>query len=279
MLKLATQDRMGPEWNQLCQTRMDYKHPIELKPKRLVDTIKVDIFAAVTSALCTSPFISIIDKAIFSNASGKEKLVVSLQNGFKQLLTNPVSFAKNPSFLWIWGVYSGTYIVANSTESIFKHRKEDYILPKFITSSVANVSLSLAKDSYFTRAYGNGQARKVPLSSISLYGVRDSSTILASFILPPKVASQLHQKFGLSTKSSTVISQLATPCLMQLGSTPLHLLGMDLYNHKNKSPADRIAFIRKEYWGTVGARMGRIFPAFGIGGLVNSQLRTSFSKQ
>ena len=257
---------------------MEYKHPIDLNAKRpLLDTIKIDVFAAVASAACTSPFISIIDKAIFSNASGKEKLTASLSNGFKMLLTQPVNFAKNPSFLWIWFVYSGTYIVANSTESIFKHQKKDYILPKFIASSVANVSLSLAKDNYFTRAYGNGQARKVPLSSISLYGIRDSSTILASFILPPKVAGQLHNRFGLSSKSSTVISQLATPCLMQLGSTPLHLLGMDLYNHKDKSPSDRIKFIRREYWGTVGARMGRIFPAFGIGGLVNTQLRTSLA--
>jgi hypothetical protein len=57
-----------------------------------------------------------VDKAIVSNASGVEPLVPCLINGIKTFFTNPVYFVKQPSFLLIWGVYGGTYIVANSIE-------------------------------------------------------------------------------------------------------------------------------------------------------------------
>lgn len=67
-----------------------------------------------------APAISIVDKAIVSNASGVEPLLPCLVNGIKTLFTNPVYFIKQPSFLLIWGVYGGTYIVANSVEVTFR---------------------------------------------------------------------------------------------------------------------------------------------------------------
>lgn len=66
--------------------------------------------------LVLAPAISIVDKAIVSNASGVEPLVPCLLNGIKTLFTNPVYFIKQPSFLLIWGVYGGTYVIANSIE-------------------------------------------------------------------------------------------------------------------------------------------------------------------
>jgi hypothetical protein len=63
-----------------------------------------------------APAISIVDKAIVSNASGVEALVPCLINGVKTFFTQPLYFVKQPSFLLIWGVYGGTYTVANSIE-------------------------------------------------------------------------------------------------------------------------------------------------------------------
>jgi hypothetical protein len=129
----------------------------------------IDAIAAIASAALTSPFITIIDKAIFSNASGKEPLLSSAISSFKSLLRNPITFVRNPSFLWIWGVYSGTYIIANATETICKWNDTDYLFPKFITSSMANIGLSLCKDRYFTRVYGTGAERPVPMRSYLWY--------------------------------------------------------------------------------------------------------------
>ena len=75
----------------------------------------VESNAAIISAMCVAPIVSIVDKAIVSNASGLEPLVPCLIKGFKSFFTNPLKFLRQPSFLLIWGVYSGTYIVANCT--------------------------------------------------------------------------------------------------------------------------------------------------------------------
>jgi hypothetical protein len=53
--------------------------------------------------------------------------------------------------------------------------------------------------------------------------------------------------------------------------TDLH--GLDLYNREAASTQERISFVKREYAKTAVARMARIFPAFGIGGVVNKYIR------
>ena len=61
---------------------------------------------------------------------------------------------------------------------------------------------------------------------------------------------------------------------MQLLSTPLHLHGLDLYNRNTAlSVNEKIAFVKREYLKTSLARMARILPAFGIGGVLNKKVR------
>lgn len=49
---------------------------------------------------------------------------------------------------------------------------------------------------------------------------------------------------------------------------------MDLYNRPGRvGLKERVGFIGKEYVKTSLARVGRIFPAYGIGGVVNTWLR------
>jgi hypothetical protein len=97
-------------------------------------------------------------------------------------------------------------------------------------------------------------------------------TIFASFNLPSIVSEQL-MNVGVSKSYAETGSQLIAPCAIQALSSPLHLLGMDLYNNPNSAAKDRIKFVRNEYTATTLARMGRIFPAFGVGGVANKWLR------
>lgn len=133
------------------------------------------------------------------------------------------------------------------------------------------MTLSVLKDLYFTRAFGKQGAvvGPVPPASYLLYTTRDSMTIFASFNLPPMVSSVLSSQFGISKLYADVSAQLISPCAIQALSTPLHLLGMDLYNQPVSTTATRVSFIQREYLATTAARMGRIFPAFGIGGVAN----------
>ena len=201
-----------------------------------------------------------------------KKLGSAIIDGFRTLIKRPMHFVKQPSFYIVWGVYSGTYMMANCIQAICDHDHISWFYPKFIGSSIANLTLSILKDLYLTRNYGKGAARKVPFRSYALYTSRDSMTIFASFNLPSIVSENLIQ-MGISKGFAETGSQLVAPCVIQAFSSPLHLLGMDCYNNSKSSFQNRMQFIRKEYVGTTLARMGRIFPAFGIGGVTNKWMR------
>jgi hypothetical protein len=214
-----------------------------------------------------------VDKAIVSNASGLKPLIPSLMESIKTFFTRPIYFFKQPSFLFIWGVYGGTYIVANSIEAICERTKRSSFYPKFIGSSMANVTLSVLKDRAFARMFGTGDPRPMPVSSMGLFAMRDSMTILASFSLPGLISTELQNKFSVEKFTADTSAQLLTPCSMQILSTPLHLFGLDLYNRPGMTGAERISFIKAKYLETTLARIARIFPAFGIGGVVNKYVR------
>ena len=196
-----------------------------------------------------------------------------LINGVKSLIFNPIHFLKQPSFLFIWGVYSGTYIVANSIEAICERNGQSSFYPKFVGSSIANVTLSVLKDKAFARMFGKGDPKPMKFTSMGIFATRDSMTILASFSLPGLISAKMQKDANFSATSADNIAQLITPVSMQILSTPLHLLGLDIYNRPVATNPERVSFIQQEYLKTAMARMARIFPAFGIGGVVNKDIR------
>jgi hypothetical protein len=235
--------------------------------------MQVEALSGIVSALTVAPAVSIVDKAIVSNASGRQALVPSLFDGVRTLFTRPVFFLRQPSFLLIWGVYSGTYIAANTIDATCERAEQSAVVPKFIGSSATNVTLSMAKDVAFVRLFGTGVPRPVPALSYGLFAIRDTGTVLASFTLPDTVSKGMQENMGTSKAFSDTSAQLFTPCAMQMISSPLHLLGLDLYNRPEASSAERTSFIRQEYLKTSLARIARIFPAFGVGGVVNKRIR------
>lgn len=240
--------------------------------------LSVEWVAAALSAFTVAPAISIVDRAIVSNASGKEKLMSCLINGFKTFISKPVHFLRQPAFLMIWGVYSGTYIVANSVESICERSKRSPIVPKFIGSSATNITLSVLKDKAYARMFGVGDPKPFPAISLALFATRDIMTILASFTLPSIVGKAVDKQFHFGKQTSDNLAQLTVPCMMQFLSSPLHLYGLDKYNRPNRpglTSSDRISRIKQEYLKTSLARVARILPAFGVGGVVNKYIRKS----
>ncbi len=123
--------------------------------------------------------------------------------------------------------------------------------------------------------------KPLSLATYGCYTTRDTMTVFASFTLPPLVARRLEADAGLSAKSATTLAQLVTPCAIQLLSSPIHLWGMDMYNRpaatltaaSTRVIPTRLAFVAREYVRTTAARIGRIFPAYGIGGVINTRLR------
>ncbi len=146
------------------------------------------------------------------------------------------------------------------------------------------MSLCVYKDSHFARMFSTAittttkKSGTIPKLSYLLFSLRDSLTIFASFNLPPLIAPHLSHLPLLSTASPSARSnsaQFLAPALMQLLSTPLHLLGLDLFNRKGtRGVWDRMVRVRRDWAVSALARMGRIVPAFGVGGVVNAAVRT-----
>lgn len=206
----------------------------------------------------------------------------SIKASVTQLLFRPHRFLSSRAFLIILCVYGGTYTSANTVDtfkSTTKNRAASATtsgVAKFSATSATNLSLSLVKDSQFTKMFGTVSARPIPPASYALFMTRDALTIFASFNLPSVVAPRLPISDDFAEKYMTRASaaQFLIPAAMQTVSTPLHLMGLDLYNRNGGTTLrERLSKVGADWGKSTLARMARIVPAFGIGGVVNNNLR------
>ncbi|KAJ3110317.1 hypothetical protein HDU96_006723 [Phlyctochytrium bullatum] len=264
--------------------------------RKLAGVLLSDTVSGFLTAACVSPAVAIIDRSIIASVSGKTPLLVGLKDGFQTLLLRPWVFAKQPSVLAVFAVYSTTYVTANTVESVCIHNAQDPVLPKFAASSFVNISATIWKDRLLTRWFGNTAPKPLPGGSYFLFGLRDSLTMAASFTLPPILSASLQapEGLGLSKPTADVVAQLTLPVAFQVSlppylsfrhakaiSTPIHLLGLQLYNVPAEQAGGwrgRLQSVAVSYPSATLARMGRILPAFGIGGVVNRSSRQYFSE-
>ncbi|KAI9318453.1 hypothetical protein BX666DRAFT_1928082 [Dichotomocladium elegans] len=240
----------------------------------------IDLAAAASSSVLVSPFIAVVDRAIIENANGKRPLNHGLIQGFRRVFTRPLEFAGTPQFRLIFGLYFSTYITANIMDTTSEHLGVSAGTAswyKFVTTTVVNMGVCIYKDAAFTRMFGVTAVRSLPKLSYILFAARDSLTIAASFTAPSYIAGWLENNHAIEPNKANVSAQLASPALVQFVSTPFHLLGLDLYNRPTVTAADRMGFLRAEYLKSSVARVGKIGPAFGIGGVGNTYFR-SFRK-
>ncbi|KAF2996699.1 hypothetical protein E8E13_005212 [Curvularia kusanoi] len=269
-----------------------------------------DALAAGAAGALVAPIITIIDKGIIENASGRNPLGESLKKSARELLLKPHRFLTSKPFALIFvrrpflphshrkatskqkltshpqTLYFGTYFTANSIDTISSTRTHTPFssttagTSKFAFTSSSNLALCLYKDNKFTQLFGStGAKRPVPLPTFALFTVRDCLTIFASFNLPPLFAPKLEEKMGEEMKkyvSGISVAQFATPAAIQLVSTPLHLLGLDLYNRPGVAmtgKGGRVETVVGNWAKSAAARICRIVPAFGVGGVVNTKVR------
>lgn len=213
------------------------------------------------------------------NASGRLSLISSISSSLRAVLTRPHTFLASRPFRLISAVYFSTYLTANSIDTISStvaQKPASHTAPsfsKFFATSAVNMSLGLYKDSQFARMFGTSAIkRSIPTASYALFALRDSMTIFASFNLPSVVAPMLSEEVE-KVMGRASAAQIMVPAAVQTLSTPLHLWGLDLYNRPTASLAERVKQVGSTWVGSTAARMGRIIPAFGFGGVVNAKVR------
>lgn len=224
------------------------------------------------------------------NASGANTLSASLRQSAKSFLLRPQSILFSRPTALIFLLYTGTYLTANTLDtasSTVSGRPAATVTSgpgKFAASSAANVGLCMYKDQVFVRMFGppGVTPRPVPLPCYALFTLRDCMTIFASFNVPPLLAPYIDSKLSDEMKkrfSGQTTAQFLAPAAVQLFSTPTHLLGLDLYNRPGTAAVlswrDRFETIRSNWLISSAARICRVVPAFGVGGVVNFKVRNN----
>ena len=254
-----------------------------------------DVLVACTVTLGVAPFLTIIDKAIVQRAAGSHTIVQSSIESIHKITRNPVKFVKSPMFLMMWGVYAATYTTANTLKTIVedveikkKISSKDIVDPRmgktfiFLGTTVVNSATTLMKDQAYAKMFGTmGAAMRVPMISYSLWACRDCMVIGSSFVLPEIVSKRLEDQ-GIEKTKALALSQMACPILTQAVAGPVQLLGLDFANRPMRgftfvqAAKERVFSIGRNFFSIFGARVSRIVPAYGIGGVGNTYLRNKW---
>ncbi|KAI1264091.1 hypothetical protein F5Y18DRAFT_83778 [Xylariaceae sp. FL1019] len=261
--------------------------------KNLPLRLGADLASAASAASMIAPFISIIDRGIMESASGRSTLGDSLKNSFRNLLARPQSMLFSRPVALIFMLYGGTYLTANMLDtatSTVQTKPATHVTSgttKFAASSAANIGLCIYKDQVYVKMFGpSGPPRPVPLPSYALFAARDCLTIFASFNIPPLLGPRISQSLSAEMQKTVrgeTIAQFLAPATVQVFSTPIHLLGLDMYNRPTAAGSvswgARWELIRSKWLTACAARIGRIVPAFGLGGTVNMKVRRNLMER
>lgn len=274
--------------------------------KNLGLRLAADAISAASAAILITPIISIIDRyappprspqpspetnpprplsSIMENASGRHPLLTSLRSSLTTLLRHPQTLLLSRPFALIFLLYGGTYTTANAldtlTSTLHAHPASHVTSgpSKFLASSTANIGLCIYKDQVFARLFGPAGAvpRPVALPTYALFAARDCLTIFASFNVPPVLGPVLARGLGTDGERGRMLAQFAAPAAVQVVSTPVHLWGLDVYNRPSGGEGTgwrgRWEAVRRNWGVSTMARVCRIVPAFGVGGVVNFRMR------
>ncbi|KAL1856793.1 hypothetical protein Plec18167_005202 [Paecilomyces lecythidis] len=262
----------------------------------------VDTASAAAAGALICPLITIIDRAIIEKAAKGFPIRDTITSCLRSMIARPRSFFLSTPFLLIYTLYSSTYLTANVIDTVtstVRDQSFSKVTPgtaKFVSTTSVNMAICVYKDARFAKLFGASPppststgpkpisaptpppVPKIPKISYTLFCLRDSVTIFASFNVPPLIAPSIPDWIAPTPGMKASMAQFACPALMQFVSTPMHLLGLDLYNRQPSGGLgwqERFSRIRRDYISSSFARMGKIVPAYGVGGVVNTHMRAS----
>lgn len=257
--------------------------PLARRPKQALASIPWQVDAglffgcSVVSAVSVVPVVLAVDKAVTQAAAGMP-LGRALKTVVLDMVRRPRTIAL--PFGMVMGVYTLTYGASNLVDVVgerYDLASTTQATMKLLGATGAYTSSSIVKDVAFAKMFSKAVEktaevkRAVPMTTYGTFLFRDALIIGAGFILPAMVAGGLKSS-GMEQQSAEKLAQLATPCAMQVVITPIHLLGLNLYNTPVAPASARMRAVATTYPEATGVRMLRFFWAYGVGGLVNRAL-------
>lgn len=209
-------------------------------------------------------------------------------------ILQPKKFYFSRPFFIAWSLYAATYATANATDtsldqlSRIREKSTSASLVatfSFLPTYVVNVSLGILKDIRFSQFYGHPDGRlkqppPIPRLAYMAFLFRDSITISSSFTLAPQVASLVPDWITADPHTKRTVTQLALPALVQYVNTPFHMIALDVIARPQVATiAERSVAIRRGYMQSSSLRAARVLPAFGVGCIINTDLRASLHRR
>jgi hypothetical protein len=243
-----------------------------------------ELGCAFTASFLVSPIVSILDKAMVKEISGVIEFMTEIKQSTMEMFVQPKKFFGGLSFRLTFAVYAGTYAVANCSELLldaYRVAEDKQRKPiKVGLSSIANVSLLLWRDSIFARVYSGKPKPSTPLRTLSMFALRDTATMTATFYAAPIAAKYLVDEHGMDVELARISSALVVPGITQIITAPIHIHALDYYTRPVvDSTAERFLRIKEEFRKIAFARTLRILPAFGLGSYSNNKFREIYIKE
>lgn len=258
-----------------------------------------DVLVGASVTFAVAPFLTVVDKAIVQSAAGSHTLLKSGFQSITGMLRNPVQYFKSPTFLLMWSVYAATYSTANSLKTLTEHQEYKEACNRnpnqntrqsagfgkvgiFLGTATVNSGTSLLKDRAYARMFGTSVQSSIPKMSYVLWMARDLSVVGSSFILPDIVSPKIVETYGMDQKVAQSVCQISLPIATQFVAGPLHFMGLDLYNRNldgkswREAIVDRSKALYRGFAAITTARVARIAPGYGIGGVLNTRYRDSW---
>ncbi|KAL7568353.1 hypothetical protein ACA910_018483 [Epithemia clementina (nom. ined.)] len=202
-----------------------------------LDRAPKEVACALTASFLVSPLVSIIDKCIVQDISGAPKLLEEMRLATQEMILTPHIFLKSLAFRFTFGVYFGTYAVANLSEVFMEaaaesrrarnssgsisgqdlqdtfrkdtntaataqqeaeERKERQSI-KVLAASAANIALLAWRDSVFARHFNSGRGAGTATS------VGPPLRTLGLFAA--RDAATMYATFSLAPKAATQLHQ------------------------------------------------------------------------
>lgn len=148
-----------------------------------------DAFAGTVTGFLVSPTNVVVDKSVMQYANKAEPSIwIAAAKTLKSLFVSPMQFILAFEFRWQCFVYFPTYTVGNWSDRFDWSSDISRPIQKLIAVFLTNTTTSLIRDRiYAIRLNPHKKMEPFPVSSLSLFFLRDIIAMASAFTLPPIV--------------------------------------------------------------------------------------------
>ena len=223
------------------------------------------IMGASLTSIPLSIGVTIFDRAVIQKVNGSvSSLSGTIKEGFLAAARNPIRVFMAHDNRALFIVYGSTYVTNKSMIATAEYQGWNPFLPVLLSTTVVNTVFGIIKDRYLAQMFGSG-VPNFPKASYGLFTARDMIIVGSSFNLPPYLSPYLQNHLQIEKNLADTVSQLACPGIAQIFATPIHILGLDLYNRPGITWAIRFDGLVEKSLKPLKWRMLRQIYVFGVG--------------